>query len=183
MWNSKDDDVFALSQLKIRALRKSDNTQARLQCITFQQHPESIYYDKHAHMVNGVFQVQDAIFDGVADIVLWVGSGGGHFLIGTALCKLLMLQQWRERRTDSQKRCVQSIRAFCFGTKRPYVLCRRLLTLIRIFLLSWLGEGRPSAAMSTALVSNMSPNTFLKWVAIFLCCTILQWSSMERMMG
>ena len=70
MWNSKDDDVFALSQLKIRALRKSDNTQARLQCITFQQHPESIYYDKHAHMVNGVFQVQDAIFDGVADIVL-----------------------------------------------------------------------------------------------------------------
>lgn len=44
-------------------------------------------------MVNGVFQVEDAIFDGVADIVLWVGSRGGHLLIGTAFCKLLMLQQ------------------------------------------------------------------------------------------
>ena len=46
-------------------------------------------------MVNGVLQVQDAIFDGVADIVLRVGSGGGHLLIGTAFCKLLMLQEMK----------------------------------------------------------------------------------------
>lgn len=37
--------------------------------------------------------------------------------------------------------------------------------------------------MSTALVRSISPNTFLKKVAMFLCWTILQWSSMERMMG
>lgn len=55
--------------------------------------------------------------------------------------------------------------------------------MMRIFFLSWLGDGRPSAAMSTALVSSMSPNTFLKKVAMFLCCTMLQWSSMDRMMG
>lgn len=56
-------------------------------------------------------------------------------------------------------------------------------TLMRIFFLSWLGEGRPSAAISTALVSNMSPNSFLKEAAMFLCWTILQWSSMDRIMG
>lgn len=46
-------------------------------------------------MVNGVFQVQDAIFDGVADVILRVRSGGGHLLIGTAFCELLMLQQMK----------------------------------------------------------------------------------------
>lgn len=60
---------------------------------------------------------------------------------------------------------------------------RWLLTLIRIFFLSWLGDGSPSAAISTGFVSNMSPNTFLKVVAMFLCCTMLQWSSMDKMMG
>ena len=57
------------------------------------------------------------------------------------------------------------------------------LTLMRIFLFSWLGEGRPSAEMSTVLVSSISPNTFLKLTAMFRCCTMLQWSSMDRIMG
>lgn len=61
-------------------------------------------------MINGVFQVEDAIFDGVADVVLRVGSGGGHLLIGTAFCKLLMLRQvkgeedrWRKKGSCNQK--------------------------------------------------------------------------------
>lgn len=56
-------------------------------------------------------------------------------------------------------------------------------TLIRIFLLSWLGEGSPSAAMSTGLVRSVSPSTFLKYCAMFLCWAMLQWSSMDRMTG
>lgn len=47
----------------------------------------------HTHMVYGVFQVQDSILDGVADVVLGVGSGGGHLLVGAALRQLLMLQR------------------------------------------------------------------------------------------
>lgn len=43
-------------------------------------------------MVNGVFQVQDSVLDGVADVVLGVGSGGGHLLVGAAFRQLLMLQ-------------------------------------------------------------------------------------------
>lgn len=44
-------------------------------------------------MVNGVFQVQDSIFDGIADVILWIRSGGGDLFIGTAFCKLLVLQE------------------------------------------------------------------------------------------
>lgn len=54
---------------------------------------------------------------------------------------------------------------------------------MRIFLRSWYGDGSSSALPSTGLVSSRSPNTFLKCVAMFLCCTTLQWSSMDRMTG
>lgn len=37
-------------------------------------------------MVDGVLQEENAILDGVADVILRVGSRGGHLLIGTALC-------------------------------------------------------------------------------------------------
>lgn len=43
-------------------------------------------------MVDGIFQEQDAVFDGVADVVLRVGGGGGHLLVGAAFCQFLMLQ-------------------------------------------------------------------------------------------
>lgn len=55
--------------------------------------------------------------------------------------------------------------------------------MIRIFLFSWLGEGSPSAAMSTGLVRSVSPSTFLKYWAMFLCWAMLQWSSIDRMTG
>lgn len=56
-------------------------------------------------------------------------------------------------------------------------------TLMRIFLRSWCGEGSSSALLSTGLVSSRSPNTFLKCVAMFLCWTTLQWSSMDKITG
>ena len=37
--------------------------------------------------------------------------------------------------------------------------------------------------LSTGLVSSRSPNTFLKCVAMFLCWTTLQWSSMDKITG
>lgn len=42
-------------------------------------------------MIDRVLQIQDSIFDGVADVILRVGSRGGNLLIGAALGKLLML--------------------------------------------------------------------------------------------
>lgn len=124
-------------------------------------------------MVNGVFQVQDSIFDGIADVILRIRSGGGDLFIGTAFRKLLVLQ---ERWTW----IISNVRGKQKHLKKK---CRCLLTLMRIFFLSWFGDGSPSAAISTGFVSNMSPNTFLKWVAMFLCWTMLQWSSMDKMTG
>lgn len=63
--------------------------------------------------------------------------------------------------------------SFCLLQRQDSGLCP-LHTLIRIFFLSCVGEGNSSALMSTGLVSSMSPKTFLKWEAMFLCWTMLQ---------
>lgn len=46
-------------------------------------------------MVDGVLQVQDAVLERVADVVLGV-AGGGHLLIEGALHQLLVLQHNRQ---------------------------------------------------------------------------------------
>lgn len=61
---------------KNQTFPNSDNTQDRLGTeatssyfkLSGIQNPHT--HDEHAYMINGVFQEQDAIFDGVADIVL-----------------------------------------------------------------------------------------------------------------
>jgi hypothetical protein len=45
------------------------------------------------HVVHRVFQVEDAILDGVAYVILRVHHRGGHLLIGTALSQLLVLRE------------------------------------------------------------------------------------------
>lgn len=40
---------------------------------------------RHAHVVDGVLQVQDAVLDGVADVILRVGRRRRDLLVGTAL--------------------------------------------------------------------------------------------------
>lgn len=59
--------------------------------------------NKHAYMVNRILQVQEAVFNRVADIILRVGGGGGHLLISTAFSKLLMLTKTNtKQQKDSQ---------------------------------------------------------------------------------
>ena len=36
-------------------------------------------------MVDWVLEIQDAILNGITDVVLGVGRGSGHFLVGTSL--------------------------------------------------------------------------------------------------
>lgn len=61
-------------------------------------------------MVNGVFQVQDSIFDGIADVILWIRSGSRDLFIGAAFRQLLMLQegdehdQWCCRKTKAPRK-------------------------------------------------------------------------------
>lgn len=68
-------------------------------------------------MVNGVFQVQDSIFDGIADVILWIRSGGGDLFIGTAFCKLLVLQErwkWIISNAAGKQKCLKQINAGAF---------------------------------------------------------------------
>lgn len=136
-----------------------------------------------SHVIHGVLQVEDAILDGVADVVLRVHHGRRHLFIGTALSQLLVLwgtghdvaSQAQAQSPTSSPRPGPTAGAEEWGPQSP--------TLMRIFLLSWLGEGSPSAAMSTGLVRSVSPSTFLKYWAMFLCWAMLQWSSMDKMTG
>lgn len=52
-----------------------------------------------------------------------------------------------------------------------------------IFSRSWLGEGSWSALASVGFISSWSPNTSLKTLAMWRCCSTPQCSSMDRITG
>lgn len=127
------------------------------------------------HMVHGVLQVEDAILDGVADIILGVHHRRRHLFVGAALRQLLVLRgqagMWQRQPSRTAPTSSPRLRppAGAVAWEGARKCGAPTVTLMRIFLLSWLGEGSPSAAMSTGLVRSVSPSTFLKYCAIFLC--------------
>lgn len=61
------------------------------------EHPVAAFMEPGAdtYVVDGVFQVEDPVLDGVADVILGVHHGGGQLLVSTALGQLLVL--WDKR--------------------------------------------------------------------------------------
>lgn len=58
-----------------------------------------------------------------------------------------------------------------------------LLTLMIIFLLRLFGDGRKVALDKTGSVRSISPKMSLKASAMFRCCGIVQWFSIDRING
>jgi len=59
----------------------------------------------------------------------------------------------------------------------------KLHAFMMIFRFNWFGDGSTVVLPSTGSVSSMSPNTSRNAAAMFRCCGIVQWFSMESITG